>query len=93
MEKFIRELYRLTIYANKMNHVESSRNAYQSIYKLRGKVDNIYDLSTPELIKKDIIQDLSRILGLMPSSKKNKPEDIIPDKVFILTDADQLVCL
>ena len=75
MEKFIRELHRLTICVKAM------------------KVDNIYDLSTPELIKKDIIQDLSRILGLMPSSKKNKPEDIIPDKVFILTDADQLVCL
>ena len=92
MEKFIRELHRLATYVNKMNQVESSRLDYQSIYKLRGKVDNIYDCPTAELLKKDIISDLSRIIGLVPG-KRGNIDDIIPDKIFVLTDADQLVCL
>ena len=56
------------------------------------KVDNIYDCPTAELLKKDIISDLSRIIGLVPG-KRGNIDDIIPDKIFVLTDADQLVCL
>ena len=49
------------------------------------KVDNIYDLSTTELSKIKIIEDLSRIIGIAPG----KRGDIIPDRVLALTDADK----
>lgn len=65
-------------------NVEKARYDFQAIYKLRGRVDNIYDLSMQELSKIGIIEDLSRIIGLVPG----KPGTIIPDRVLALTDAD-----
>ena len=64
--------------------VEKARFDFQSIYMLRGKVDNIYDFSLTELSKIPIIQDLSRIFGLIPG----KHGDILPDRIIGLTDAD-----
>ena len=66
------------------NQVEVSRYDFQAVYKLRGKVDNIYDLSIPDLSKIKIIEDLSRLIGIAPG----KHGDIIPDRILALTDAD-----
>ena len=57
---------------------------FQAIYMLRGKIDNIYDMKMSELSKIPIIDDLSRILGLVPGKRGT----IIPDRVLGLTDAD-----
>ena len=71
-------------------NAEKSRLDFQAIYKLRGKVDNIYDLSLKELEKIPIIEDLSKILGVQPRRKG----DILPDRILGLTDADLTrVCL
>lgn len=64
--------------------VEKARFDFQSIYQLRGKVDNIYDHTLTELGKIPIIQDLSRIIGLLPGKKG----EILPDRIVVLTDAD-----
>ena len=68
-------------------HLESARFDYQSIYLLRGRVDAVYDCATSDLMKKEIIQDLSRIFGIVPG-KDSDENDIIPDAVMILSDAD-----
>lgn len=66
------------------NQVEKSRYDFQSIYRLRGKVDNIFDLALSEVSKIKIIEDLSRIIGIVPG----KNGTIIPDRILALTDAD-----
>ena len=66
------------------NHCEAAREDFQSIYKLRGKVDNIYDIAVSELSKIKIIEDLSRIIGIPPG----KRGEVIPDRILVLTDAD-----
>ena len=66
------------------NQVEKARSDFQAVYKLRGKVDNIYDLAISEMSKIKIIEDLSRIIGLVPG----KQGTIIPDRILALTDAD-----
>ena len=66
------------------NQVEKARSDFQAVYKLRGKVDNIYDLAISEMVKIKIIEDLSRIIGLVPG----KQGTIIPDRILALTDAD-----
>lgn len=63
---------------------EKARMDFQAIYMLRGKVDNIYDLSKTELSKIPIIDDLSRIIGIAPGKRGT----IIPDRILGLTDAD-----
>lgn len=65
-------------------NAEKSRLDFQAVYKLRGKVDNIYDKSLKELEKIPIIEDLSKILGVQPRRKGN----ILPDRILGLTDAD-----
>ena len=77
------ELY-LTEGKSAGNQVEVSRSDFQAIYKLRGKVDNIYDLALSEMSKISIIEDLSRLIGLVPGKHGN----IIPDRILALTDAD-----
>ena len=66
------------------SHVEKARLDFQAIYKLRGKVDNIYDTTIGDMGKLKIIEDLSRIIGLVPGKRGN----IIPDRILALTDAD-----
>lgn len=63
---------------------EQGRLDYQMIYMLRGKIDNIYDMSISELSKVPIIEDLSRILGIQPGKRGN----ILVDRVLCLSDAD-----
>ena len=65
-------------------NAEKSRFDFQAIYKLRGKVDNIYDLSLKELEQIPIIEDLSKILGIQPRRRG----EILPDRILGLTDAD-----
>lgn len=78
-----RELY-LTEGESAGGHVEQARFDFQEVYKLRGKTDNIYDKSLQELSKIDIIQDLSRIIGLVPG-KRGK---LNQDRILGLSDAD-----
>lgn len=66
------------------SQVENARSDFQAVYKLRGKIDNIYDIAMSELSKNPIIEDLSRIFGILPG----KHGDIIPDRILGLTDAD-----
>lgn len=66
------------------NQVEKARSDFQAIYKLRGKVDNIYDTAIGDMSKMKLIEDLSRIIGLVPG----KHGTIIPDRILALTDAD-----
>ena len=63
---------------------EKARFDFQAVYMLRGKVDNIYDMSKAELAKIPIIEDLSRIIGIAPGKKGT----ILPDRILGLTDAD-----
>lgn len=65
-------------------HVENARYDYQAVYRLRGKVDNVYDMAMSELSKVPIVEDLSRILGILPGKTGN----IIPDRILCLSDAD-----
>lgn len=51
---------------------------------LRGKVDNIYDMSMNDLSKIDIVDDISRIIGLVPGRRGK----INQDRILGLTDAD-----
>lgn len=81
-----RELY-LTEGLSAAGQAEKSRFDFQEIYQLRGKVDNIYDMSMAELSKIDIIDDLSRIIGLVPG----KSGKINQDRILGLTDADLYV--
>lgn len=64
--------------------VEKSRFDFQAAYMLRGRVDNVYDLTMNELSKLPIVDDLSRILGVAPGKRGT----IIPDRILGLTDAD-----
>ena len=48
------------------------------------KVDNVYDTAIGDMSKMKIIEDLSRIIGLVPGKRGN----IIPDRILALTDAD-----
>ena len=48
------------------------------------KIDNIYDMSIAELSKIQIVDDLSRIIGIAPGKRGT----ILPDRVLALTDAD-----
>lgn len=64
--------------------IEKSRFDFQSIYMLRGKIDNIYDMSNADLSKVPIINDLSRIIGLVPGKRGT----VLPDRILGLTDAD-----
>lgn len=64
--------------------VEQARYDFQGLYKLRGKVDNIYDLNYKDMAKSTIISELSRIIGI-PIGGRGK---IIPDRILGLTDAD-----
>ena len=90
LEKFTRELHRLTTCVKISSQAEKARFPFQEIYMLRGKVDNIYDMSLAEISKIDIIDDLSRIIGLVPG----KNGHINQDRILGFTDADQMwVCL
>ena len=64
--------------------MEKARFDFQAVYMLRGKVDNIYDFSTAELSKIPIIEDLARIIGVLPGKRGN----VQVDRVLGLTDAD-----
>ncbi len=64
--------------------VEKARYDFQAAYMLRGKIDNIYDMSIAELSKIQIVDDLSRIIGIAPGKRGT----ILPDRVLALTDAD-----
>ena len=64
--------------------VEKARYDFQAAYMLRGKIDNIFDMSIAELSKIQIVDDLSRIIGIAPGKRGT----ILPDRVLALTDAD-----
>lgn len=80
-----RELY-LTEGLSAGSQAEKSRYDFQEIYMLRGKVDNIYDMSIQELSKIDIIDDLSRIIGIVPGKMSNV--NMKHSRIIGLTDAD-----
>ena len=75
LKKFIRELHKLTTCVKITTQVEKARFDFQAVYMLRGKVDNIYDFSTAELSKIPIIEDLARIIGVLPGKRGNVQVD------------------
>lgn len=66
------------------SQVEKARFPFQAVYQLRGKIDNIYDMTIPQLSKIPIIDDISRIIGIKPGQRGN----INIDRLLGLTDAD-----
>jgi DNA gyrase subunit B len=65
-------------------HVASAKFEFQEVYKHRGKVDNIFDLSIEALAKLDVVDEMSRILGI----PAGRPGNTKYDACKILSDAD-----
>ena len=62
----------------------SARYEFQSIFKLRGKIDNIIDYNMNKIATIDMVERMSRCMGIAPGRKGILNHDAYK----ILTDAD-----
>lgn len=67
------------------SQVANAKYEFQEVLKLRGKVNNIFDMSVTDYSKLQVVDEISRILGVPPGLRKG---DIKSDRVLGLTDAD-----
>jgi len=69
-----------------MSNSEGVRDLdYHAFLPLRGKVLNVYDVTTLKVLQNDVVKDITKTIGLEIGKK---PEELSYGKIVLLTDAD-----